>query len=268
MSETGPAGDEPAHPHLDAIAKEVLNDLPEVPHAAPRKSASALAFGAERPSMLEAMGGPLGIVESGVPSIAFIIAVTAGATTKTAAIISVVVALAFGVVRLLRRETVQFALTGVVGVGISAALASATGKAKTFFLPGFLINVAYGLAALVSVIIRRPFVGYIADNLAGAKDPDEVPWREDPAKVKLYTRASWIWVVIFFGRLVIEVPFYLTDHLVALGTVKIFLAYPLYGLGVWLTWLMVRTQTPVAAHVAAACTAAQPDAAAQPDDAK
>lgn len=248
-------GDEPQHPHAHAIASEAIQDLPEVPHAAPRKSASALAFAEERPSILEAMGGTMGIIESGVPSVAFIAAVTAGASTKAAAIIAVGVAILFGVVRVARRETVQFAVTGIFGVVISALVAGATGKAKTFYLPGFLINVGYGVAALISVLVRRPFVGYIAANL---QPPPEgaTPWREDPAKMRVYNRASLLWVAIFFGRLVIEVPFYLTDHLVALGTVKIVLSYPLFGIGVWLTWLMVRE--PPKGAVAGAATPAEP----------
>ncbi|MDQ8047303.1 MAG: DUF3159 domain-containing protein, partial [Patulibacter sp.] len=235
---TPPPGD-PEHPHLRALASEAVQDLPEVPHAAPRQSASALAFGEERPSIVQAMGGTMGIIESGVPSVAFIAAVTAGASTKLSAVIAVAVAILFAVVRVARRETVQFAITGIFGVVISALVAGATGKAKAFYLPGFLINIGYGLVALISVILRRPFVGYIADSLQPAPE-GATPWREDPEKMRVYNRASLLWVAIFFGRLVIEVPFYLTNHLVALGTVKIVLSYPLFGIGVWLTWVMLR----------------------------
>jgi MFS family permease len=231
------AGHDPDRLH--ELADEVLEDLPTVPHTPGRTSAKDLAFGEERPSILEAMGGTMGIIESAVPSAAFVIAITAKAETGLAAIIAVSVALLFAIARILRRETVQFALTGVVGVGISAAIAAFTGDAKNFFIPSFGINIIYGGIALGSVLAGRPFVGYIADGI-NPPDEGELPWREDPVKLRRYKLASLLWVGIFAFRLIVQVPLYFDDSLVALGTVKVVMGYPLFGIGVWVTWLMVK----------------------------
>ena len=46
---------------------------------------------------------------------------------------------------------------------------------------------------------------------------------------------------IFSIRLIVQIPIYLMDdEVVILGTVKLIMGYPLFGLGVWLTWLLVR----------------------------
>ncbi len=215
-----------------------LDELPEIPHPPHRASAGELAFGDEQPSLLEAMGGPVGMVESGVPPIAFLIASTAGSEVKEAAIIAVALAVVMALVRLVRREPARFALFGILGVAIAAGIATVTGEAKNFFLPSFAVNVGYGTLALGSVLLHRPFVGYIAENLSEETDDG---WREDPVKLRRYKLASLLWVGIFTIRLAIQIPIYLMDDdVVILGTVKLIMGYPLFGVGVWLTWLLVR----------------------------
>ena len=44
------------------------------------------------------------------------------------------------IARLVRRQTPQFAISGVVGVAFGAFVASRTGNAEDFFLPGILIH--------------------------------------------------------------------------------------------------------------------------------
>jgi hypothetical protein len=41
-------------------------------------------------------------------------------------------------------------------------------------------------------------------------------------------------------RLAVQLPLYFADLLVALGTAKIVMSYPLFGLGFWLSWLLLR----------------------------
>jgi hypothetical protein len=182
------------------------------------------------------MGGPLGMAESTIPSVAFVIAITAGAELKTAAIIAVGLALLLGIARAVRRQTVQFALTGVIGVGISAYVANHTGKAKNFFLPTFIANVAYAAICLISVAIGRPVIGYIVEGITGHQGD----WRSDPDKYRRFRLATLMWSGLFILRLVVQLPLYWTDSLVALGTAKIAMGIPLFAVGIWLTWMMLR----------------------------
>ena len=73
------------------------------------------------PSLAEAVGGPLGMAETSLPAVAFVVAYTAsGSDTNTAAAVAVGLALVLAVARLVRRESPQHALSGLIGVGFAA----------------------------------------------------------------------------------------------------------------------------------------------------
>ena len=118
---------------------------------------------------------------------------------------AVVAGLLIVVWRLIRHEPLQQVLAGFVGVLISAAVAKYTGRAENYFLPGFLQNLGYGLAFLVSILVRWPLLGIAMGYLTG----EGTSWRRDPQLRRVYAAASWIWVGLFFGRLAVQVPLYL-----------------------------------------------------------
>jgi hypothetical protein len=185
----------------------------------------------------EAVGGPLGMLETSVPAVAFVVAYTAsGSNTNTAAGVAVGLALVLTVARLIRRESPQHALSGLIGVGFAAFIATRSGEAKNFFLPGLLANAAYASAFLISLAVRRPLVGIVVTKLDGEGDG----WRQDPARMRAFVLASWMWAGLFLLRLVVQLPLYLAGAVVALGVAKTAMGLPLFGLGLWLTWLLVR----------------------------
>jgi hypothetical protein len=189
------------------------------------------------PDLIEAVGGPLGMLETGLPPVIFAGVYAIGGTSiLTAGIVSVVFALIMGIVRLFRHETPRHAFTGVVGVAFGAFVADTTGKAENFFLPGLLLNLAYGGAFLISILAGWPLVGVLVSKL----DTEDADWREHPARVKTYTRATWLWAGLFFARLAVQLPLYLASALVALGVAKTAMGLPLFALGLWLTWRLVK----------------------------
>jgi hypothetical protein len=188
-------------------------------------------------NLRDAVGGPLGMAETSLPAVAFVIAYTAsGSDTNTAAIVAVALALVLTIARLVKRESPQHALSGLVGVAFAAFVATRSGKAENFFLPGLLANAAYASAFLISLAVRRPLVGIIVTKLDGEDDG----WRDDPQRMRAFVRASWLWAGLFVFRLLVQLPLYLAGAVVALGVAKTAMGIPLFGLGVWLTWLMVR----------------------------
>ncbi|MFT4036317.1 MAG: DUF3159 domain-containing protein [Patulibacter sp.] len=196
---------------------------------------AALLTADEQPSMLDAMGGPLGAAESALPSVAFVVASTAGLPTTSSAIIAVAIAVVAGVARLMRRETVQFALAGIVGVALSAFLASKTGEARNFFLPGLIANSAYAAITLGSVAVRWPFVGVMVAGLTGHEG-----WRADPVRMRAYRNATLIFATIFLLRLIVQVPLWIADATTTLGIARTVMGLPLFGFGIWLSWLLLR----------------------------
>jgi hypothetical protein len=187
------------------------------------------------PGLIEASGGPLGIAETTIPGVAYV-AVYPFAGTTPAAVVAVAVAAVLATARLARRETPRHALSGLIGVAFGAWIATHTGKAENFYLPGLLFNIAYGSAFLVSIALRRPLVGYIVGQLDG----EGTAWRDDPERVAVFTKASWLWAGLFGVRLAVQLPLYLAGAVVPLGIARTALGLPLFALGLWITYRLVR----------------------------
>jgi uncharacterized protein DUF3159 len=193
------------------------------------------------PSLLATVGGWLGIAEATLPFIAFTIVWTAtGRNVVTGGIVAVAISAVLAAARLVRRQTTQFALSGVIGVAFGAFVASRTGKAEDFFLPGILINAASATAYLVSIVVRRPLIGLLVSTVTG----EGRAWYRDPARRGAYTKASWIWVGLFSFRLSIQLPLYLSGLVGPLAVARVVTGIPLFALGVWLSYLLLRNVLP------------------------
>lgn len=186
---------------------------------------------------MTALGGRRGIADSSLPGLAFVIAYTAsGQSLNTAIWTAVGVGAALFAARLVKRETVQFAVAGFAGVAIAAFIAKQTGRAEDFFLPGLFLNLAYAAAYLISIAVRWPLLGVFIGPLNG----EGMEWRKDERRLRLYTRASWIWVGMFTVRLAVQLPLYFAGELVALGVAKTAMGFPVFALAAWLSYLILR----------------------------
>src|ERR671910_1848738 len=148
-----------------------------------RDTAGALTS-EERPSLAGATGGPPGAAESAVPAAAYVITYTAsGQDTTAALIVAGALGALFALARIVRGQTVQFALAGLGGLALSAYVVSKTGRAEDFFLPGLLANAAYAAAYLISILVRWPLLGVIVETIRGSG----MEWRRDPKAVRSYS---------------------------------------------------------------------------------
>ena len=191
----------------------------------------------EPPSIAEQIGGPLGMAETALPAVAFVTAYSlSGSDTELSAAVAVGLAVVLTLVRLVRRESPRHAISGLVGVAFAAFIATRSGRAEDFFLPGLLANAAYAGAFLVSIALRRPLIGYIVGALTG----EGAGWRDDPVRMRTYTRATWLWALLFSARLAVQLPLYLAGAVVELGVARTAMGVPLFALGAWLTWRLVR----------------------------
>jgi hypothetical protein len=191
----------------------------------------------ERPGIAETLGGPLGIAETSLPAVAFVVAYTiSGSDVTLSAIVAVVIAVGFAAWRLLRRESPRNVVSSIAGVALAAFIATRSGKAENFFLPGLLANAAYASAFLISIVAGWPLVGVIV----GALDGEGNSWRGDPVRTRLFVLATWVWVVLFSLRLVVQLPLYLAGDVVALGVARTAMGLPLFALGLWITWRLVH----------------------------
>lgn len=199
-------------------------------------------------AILTAIGGVRGLIESILPSFAFLIVFLATENRLedreqilASALVPLGIAVVFIVVRIVQRVPVTPAVTGAVGVGITAFLAIASNNANNNFVPGILLNAGLLVAMLVSLIIRKPIIGFIVGVLLGER---AAGWQQKRRPRRVLTSATWLWVALFGIRLAVEVPLYLADQTAALGTAKLILGVPFYALVLWITWLLVRSLYP------------------------
>jgi hypothetical protein len=187
----------------------------------------------------EAIGGPRGLVDTGLPAIVFVVANALGGLTP-AIVAAVVVGLALVVLRLYRKETLQQAVAGFFGLALAAFIAWRTGEASGFFLPGIIQQVALVLVAIVSIVIGRPYVGY----LLAALDPKYADWRESPPLRRAMAKATVLWGLIFAARAAVQGFLYLNDRVGWLATAKIAMGWPLFAAGLAVTYWLARRAAP------------------------
>jgi hypothetical protein len=231
----------------------------------------------DRHLVLEQLGGWRGMVDATLPTIAFIVA-NALDGLRTGIWAALGAALLIFLLRLVRRESIQQAVSGLLGVGIAVAIAAYSGQARDFFVVGIARNFALGAVLLGSIAVRRPLVGVIAEFLApshlGAMashrlpglsrrieqasaalhhrpenprtEPDPEPdrhWRDDPRMLKAYTWLTVMWGGTFVVRGVVQWLIYRVseDDVTALGTVSLVLGLPVTAVELLVTlWVVSR----------------------------
>lgn len=188
-------------------------------------------------SLLAAIGGVRGLVESILPGLGFLVVYTLTRSLLPSVLIPLALSVIFVVVRLVRRTAPSQAFVGVLGIAISAVLAIVTGKPEDNFLPGIIINVVSLAVLLLSLALRWPLIGVIVGFLTN----EGIAWRSDKAKRRVLVIATWLWVGLFALRLAVEYPLYLARETEWLAGTKLLLGVPLYAAVLWVTWLLVRS---------------------------
>jgi len=187
-----------------------------------------------------AMGGWRGILESVLPSLAFLLIYTVGQDLLLSLAISVGLAGIFTIVRLVTKSPPSAAIGGLIATVAAAALALFTGRAQDNFVWGFVTNGAYGTAFLVSALIGWPLIGLAVGFLMG----EGTHWRGDKRKRRAFFWLSIAWAGLFYARLAVQLPLYFAGNVTALGTTKLIMGLPLFAPMVAVTWLAVRALYP------------------------
>lgn len=170
-----------------------------------------------------------------VPAAGFLIASAMAGTTAGAAT-AVLCAVLLVAYRLLRGHQVRTVTASLGFTLVHAALAQITGESKNFFLPGLLVNGILATAFVGSLLIRRPATGTIACwvELEGRH------WRDAPERLALHLRLTSWWLAVWCLHLLMWLPLYAADAVVALGVAE-FAGKAIMVLCLFLTWRMLRT---------------------------
>ena len=228
--------------------------------SSPQSSQDAKNLDANEPqaelTLLEQMGGLSGLVSATLPVLVLIpVNNFFGLGPALAAALGMAVAIAIW--RVLRKETLQPAISGLLGVALCAAIAWFTGDAKGYFLYGIWMSLALCIAAVLSILLRWPAVGVIWKGING----EEMQWQKITPARRAYAIATGGWAVIFLARFIVQRAIYDADATTALGVTRILMGWPLTLLVTALTvWMVRRADTAVEeATGAGERTQAQPE---------
>ncbi len=194
----------------------------------------------DRDKVVNALGGKKGLIDSGVPAVVFLVVFNVTKEVNTAIWAALSLSITLAIIRLIMKDTIQHSVSGVIGVLICAYFANRSGNAADFYLPKLLINLGYGTAYLVANLVGWPILGLVLGPLLG----ENLNWRNNPARKKMYIKASWIWVGMFFTRFAVQFPIYLSKDVNLLGTVNLAMGYPLFFITAYATWLVIKAGPP------------------------
>lgn len=195
-------------------------------------------------ALLDQMGGVSGLIYSSLPVLVFVpvssifgLLPAIGAALSVAALILVW--------RLARHETAQPAISGFIGVGISALIAYLVGESKGYFLLGIWTSLFWAVVFTLSVVIRRPVVGYIW----GWVNAHDRGWRRVPKAVLAFDVATATWVLVFASRFIVQHHLYDADQTGWLGVARIAMGWPMTAVAALVTYLAIRAaQRALHAH--------------------
>jgi hypothetical protein len=241
----------------DRVAEEVVEELDLHVESGEEE------FPSMSEQISEQLGGVRGLIESSIPVLAFVLLnVLLGddglALEKRTALYwaiggSVGTAVLIGVFRLARKQPVRHAVNGIFGIAVGAILAWRTGDAKNFYLPGILITMAQVAVFLLSVLVRRPIIGYVWGVLANGGKHD---WYDNPRLFRTFQWLTVVWAGSLFVRAGVQGWLWLRDDATAIGVVRILISWPIYAatfaFTVWAVRRVTRSQEAQAQEAALA----------------
>ena len=195
----------------------------------------------DKETVIKALGGKKGLIDSGLPAVIFLVTFNVRNNLREAIVAALSLSICLAIFRLAKKDTIQHSISGILGVLICAYFANRSGNASDFYIPKQLTNLAYGSAYLLANLVGWPLLGIVLGPLLG----ENFEWRKNPERKKVYTRASWIWVAMFFSRIAVQYPIYRSGNVNLLGTVNLAMGYPLFFATAYGSWLVIKTAPPV-----------------------
>lgn len=184
------------------------------------------------------------LLDTVAPPLVFV-ALNAGAGLVPAAAGALGLAAALAVLRLVRRERLLYALSGLGGVGVSVAVALLTRDAAGFFVPGIVTNALLAVACVVSILVRRPFIALTS----GAIYRWPPAWYRHPRVRPAYSEITWLWAALYAARAGVAVVLIRAGELGWLAVARIVTGWPafaalLLATYAYVNWRLARLGAP------------------------
>ena len=196
-------------------------------------------------SVIEAIGGPRGVIESMLPGVVFVALFVVTSNINLTIGVSAVLAVLQVAVRFMQRQSVMGAFSGLLAVGICLIWAWRTQQARDYYLFGFITNAAYALVLGISLLVGVPALGAVIECIrqlpTGRLRAWLACWMDDKPLVRAYRGITWLWLGLFLLCLAVRVPLYLTNRVGLLGVSRLLMGLPFWALAIWVSYLIVAT---------------------------
>jgi len=212
-----------------------------------------------RRQMARSLGGRRGMLEAGVPGLAFTVVWLITKDLRSSLIAGAAVAGLALVLRLVQRSTLQYVANAIFGILIGwlvVRLAGSLGgtqqdQALAFFVPGVIFSAVYTVVMVASCLAGWPLIGFMVGSVTG----DPTAWHDDKQVVRLCTRLTWLFLLPGAVGVVLQGPVLLLAYsgaldkdtaVLLLGILRTGLGWVL-RIGSWgaMVWLLARNHTPV-----------------------
>ncbi len=149
------------------------------------------------------------------------------------------------ILRIVRKQSLTYALAGVGSVAVAIGLARYLGKSEGFFLPGLISGSMTLLLTILSLVIRRPMVAWT--SYIARRWP--LDWYWHPQVRPAYSEVTFAWVIFFTARLLLQFALFENQDVNSLALTNFVTGWPatilllifsyLYG-----TWRLAQLSGP------------------------
>lgn len=175
-------------------------------------------------SLTQLLGGGRSGLDATLPAVAFVaVWLLSGRSLEWGAAAALATGCAVALLRWRAGGRPLAALLGLLGVLAAVLVAFYTGRAADFFLTQLVSNLASALVWMVSILARWPLLGIVVGGLLGQR----TGWRRDPALLRGYSHASWLWVGQYVLRVAVFTPLWVVGAVLPLGVARVVLSWPL-----------------------------------------
>ena len=170
-----------------------------------------LVFSGRGPSVIDAL----------IPFLVYIIG-SRFIDLNQAVVMSVATAGAIMFFRLIKRQSLTFAVGGAGSALLASFFAYLSGSAGGYYLPGFFTGGLTVAGCVLSVIINRPLAAY--SSMLTRRWPENWYWH--PQVLPAYREVTLFWGILFGVRLAVELILFSQSTIETLGTVRLVMGWP------------------------------------------
>lgn len=167
------------------------------------------------------MGNRGGYADSLIPLIIFVI-LNALLSFEVALWGALGVALIIAVYRLIKGQSILYALGGIGGVIVAVLVARFVGGSEGYFLPSIITGIFTAVLCFLSVLARRPLVAYTSYLTRRW----QIHWYWHPQVRPAYSEVTLVWGIFFSLRTLLQFYFFQLGMTAALGLAQLILGWP------------------------------------------